>query len=86
MVGFDLLFHLRLDFLEVLGRDAVRQLDVVVEAVLDRRAGGELRFRPEAQDGGGQDMGAGMADAFQLGHRRTFMDVRSIRGGDVFGD
>ena len=64
----------------------MRQLDVVVEAVLDRRPGGELRLRPDAQDGRGQDVGAGMPDALQLGHGRTFMDVRSIRGGDVFGD
>ena len=86
MVRFDLLFHLGLDFLEILGRDAVRQLDIVIEAVLDRRPGGELRFGPEPQDGGRQNMGAGMADPFQLGHGWTFMGVRHIGGGDVFGD
>src|SRR4029450_1235706 len=50
MVFFDFLFHLGLDFFEILGRDAMRQLDIIVEAVLDRRSGGELRFRPKTQD------------------------------------
>ena len=86
MVCFDFLFHLGLDFLEVLGRNAVRQLDIVVKAVLDRRSGGKLSLRPEAQDGGRQNMGAGMAEPFQLGHWRTLMYRRYIDGGDVFGD
>ena len=47
MVGFDFLFHLGLDLLEILGRDPVGEFDVVVEAVLDRRAGGELGVGPE---------------------------------------
>ena len=50
MIGLDLLLHLRLDLLEILGRNAVRQLDIVIEAVLDRRAGGELRFRPDFRE------------------------------------
>ena len=44
------------------------RLDVVVKPVLDRRPGGELGVGPEAQDGRGQDVGAGMADALQVGH------------------
>src|SRR5437588_8327190 len=44
MVGFDLLLHLVLDFLEILRRDAVGKVDVVVKAVLDRRTGRELGF------------------------------------------
>jgi len=68
MIGLDLPFHLRLDFLEILGRDAVAQFDVVVKTGLDRRAGGELRVGPQAEDGGGHDVGAGMADALEFGH------------------
>ena len=86
MVGFDLLFHLGLDLREILGRDAMRQFDVVIEAVLDRRTGGELRFGPDAQNGGRQNMRAGMAEPLEVGHGRTFMCRRHIGGGDVFGD
>ena len=69
MVRLDLLLHLRLDARKVLGRDAVRQVDVVIKAVLDRRAGGELRLRPEAQDGRGQHVGAGVTKGFNFSHR-----------------
>ncbi len=63
----------------------MRQFDIVIEAVLDGRPGGELRFRPETQNGGGEDVGAGMADAFQLGHGRALMGMRHVGGGNVFG-
>ena len=68
VVRLDLLLHLRLDLREILRRDAVRQIHVVVKPVLDRRPGGELGVRPEPQNGGGHDVRGGMADAFQLGH------------------
>ena len=68
VVRLDLLLHLLLDLREILRRDAVRQIDVVIEAVLDRRPGGELRLRPDAQDGRGQHMRGGMADALEVGH------------------
>ncbi len=71
MIRFDLLFHLRLDFLEVFRRDAVRQIDIVVEAVLDRRPGGELRFRPDPQDGRRKDVRRRMAKALEVGHLRA---------------
>ena len=51
----------------------MRQLDVVVETVFDRRAAGELGVGPEPQDGGGQHMGAGMPDALQFTHFRAFI-------------
>ena len=68
MVRFDLLFHLRLDLLEILGRNAVRKIDVVIKAVLDRRPGGELRFRPDFQNGRGEDMRRRMAKPFEVRH------------------
>src|SRR5437762_1179970 len=46
MVGFDLLFHLRLDVLEILRRDAMRKIDIVIETVFHWRPCGELCFRP----------------------------------------
>jgi len=68
MVGFDLLLHLALDLLEILRRNAVRKIDIVVETVFDRRSGRELRFRPDFQDGRGQDMCRRMTQTFDVGH------------------
>jgi len=68
MVGFDLFLHFGFDGGEVLRGDAMRQVHVVIEAIFDRRPRGELGFRPQAQNGGGHDMGAGMAQPFQVGH------------------
>ncbi len=79
VVRLDLLFHLRLDLLEILRRDAVRQIDVVIKSVFDRRPGGELRLGPEPQDGGGQHVRGGMADAFQLGHLRAVVEGFAFR-------
>ena len=50
MVGFDFLFHLGLDPLEIFGRNAAVQFDVVIEAVLDRRPRGELRVGPDLEN------------------------------------
>ena len=80
VVRFDLLFHLGLDLLEILGRDAVRQFDVVIEAVLDRRAGGELRFRPDVQDGRRQDVRGGMAQPLDVGHLRALLESFAFVG------
>ena len=68
MVRFDLLFHLRLDLLEILRRNAVRKIDIVIKTVLDRRPGGELRFRPDFQDRRGQDVRGRMTQTFDVGH------------------
>jgi hypothetical protein len=47
VVGFDFLLHFLLDPGEILGRNAMRQIDIVIEAVFDRRAAGELGFGPD---------------------------------------
>ena len=47
---------------------------VVIKAVFDRRPGGELGVGPQAEDGGGHDMRAGMPDALQLGHFRAVVE------------
>ena len=67
------LLHLGLDFLEIVGRDAVLHFEVVVEAVLHRRAIGELGIRPDAQDSGGHDVGGGVAHALEVGHLGAFV-------------
>ena len=80
MIGLDLLFHLGLDLLEILGRDAVAEFHVVVKAVLDRRTGSELGVGPEAQDGRGEHVGAGMPDAFQFGQLRAVVGSFAFLG------
>ena len=71
MVGFDFLFHLRLDLFEVFGRDAVVEFEVVIEAVLDRRPGRELGIRPDLENCCGQDVGSRMPQALDVGHLRA---------------
>ena len=78
MVRLDLFFHLLLDSGEILGRDAVRQLNIVIESVLYRRAGGKLGLGPDFQNSRGEDMGGGVADAFEFSHGLE----ESFAGGD----
>jgi hypothetical protein len=67
--------HLGLDQLEVGvgGPEAVRELEVVVEAVLDRRADGDPRARPQVADGRGHDVRGVVADQPE-GLRRAIGD------------
>ena len=51
-VGGLLLSHLRLDLLEVGRRQRPRQVEVVIEAVLDGRTDGELRVGEDVENGG----------------------------------
>ena len=69
VVRFDLLVHLGLDFFEIVWRNPVRKIDIVVEAVFDRRSGGKLRFRPNLQNRGRQYMRRRMTQTFEVGHR-----------------
>ncbi len=74
LVGGDQLAHLRLDALEVLvlERLSTGELEVVVEAVLDRRADREGRSGPEIENRLCQEMGGRVPDgveaAFAVGH------------------
>src|SRR5688500_19164948 len=45
-----LLAHLRLDLLEIGGRQWPRQVEVVIEAILDRRTDAQLGVRKEFHD------------------------------------
>ena len=57
-------FHLGLDGFEVVGGEAVLHVDVVVEPRVDGGADGELGVGPEAEDGGGHDVGGRVAEGF----------------------
>ena len=73
--------HLRLDFFEVVRSDPVLHFEIVVEAIFDRRAVGELGVRPNAQDGGGHDVGAGMAEPLQVGHLLALVESLAVVHG-----
>jgi hypothetical protein len=77
LVGRDDLRHLLLDGGQVLGRERARHLDVVVEAVLDRRAHAQVGVREQPLDRGGHDVRGGVADGRE---RRTALGV------DLFDD
>jgi hypothetical protein len=68
MVRFDLLFHFRLDFLKILGRNAVFKINVVIKTVFHRWPCGELRFRPDFQDRRSKYVGSRMTETFQVCH------------------
>ena len=71
MVRFDLLLHLRLDLLKIVRRNPVREIDIIIKAVLDRRPGGELRFRPDLQNRRRQHMRRRMTQPFDVRHLRA---------------
>ena len=75
MVCFDLLFHFRLDFLEIVGRDAVGKIDIVIKTVLNRRPGGELRFGPDFQNRRGEYMRRRVTQALDVGHRGAWLQI-----------
>ena len=80
VVRFRFFFHLGFDFFEVLRRNSMRQFDVVVETVLDRWTGGELRLPPDFENGGGENVRGGMAEALQIGHLGALLRSFSIVG------
>ena len=64
-VARDDLAHLLLDRRKVFGRERLVAEEVVIEAVLDHRADGDLGARPERLHGLGQHMGRVVADQLQ---------------------
>ena len=66
------LLHLLLDGLEVLGRERLLDVEVVVEAVLDRRADAQLGLGEELLHGLRHDVRGGVAQ-----------DVQAVLGGDL---
>ena len=80
VVRLDLLFHLLLDAREVLRRDAVLQIHVVVKAILHRRPRGKLRLRPDAEDGRGEHMRRAVAQPLNVGHLVSLLDGLAFVG------
>ena len=74
----ELPLDLGLDLLERLLADRLRELEVVVEAVLDRRPDGDLRPRIEPPNGLGEEVGRRMAEDVQ-----RVRVVRVARGQDL---
>ena len=80
-VGGLLLAHLRLDLLEVGGRQRSRQIEVVVEAVLDGRTDAELRVGEDVEHRGRHHVRRTVA------HRREVVFGAGTQGrGRVLGD
>ena len=67
MVGGDGGAHGGLDGGQIVGRERARQEEVVVEAVVDRRADPELRAREDPQHRLGHHVRGGMAHRVQIG-------------------
>jgi hypothetical protein len=78
MVGFDLLLHLGLDFFEIVRRNAVGKIDIVIKTVLDRRPGSELRFRPDFQNSRGKDVRRGMPEPLDIRHLRALLQSFAV--------
>jgi hypothetical protein len=68
------LLHLLLDGLEILGRERPLDVEVVVEAVLDRRADAQLGLGEQLLHGLRHDVRGGVAQ-----------DVQAVGGGDLDG-
>ena len=81
--------HPPLDAREVLGRQRTRQLEVVVEAVLDRRPDRVLALREHLDHGLGEDVRGGVAHAEEALLRRQRLQRRLVAvvvGGGRIGD
>src|SRR5438552_14075450 len=74
MVGLDLFLHLCLDLLEIVRRDPVRKIEIVIETVFDRRPSGELRFRPDFQDRRREYMRRGVTQPLEVSHLRAHLE------------
>ena len=72
MIRFDLLFHLRFDLFEIVRRDAVWKIDIVIKTILHGRPGSELRFRPNLQNRRCEYMRRGVTQPLDVRHRRAF--------------
>ncbi len=82
MIGRDALGHPRLDRGEVVGRQRPRQLEVVVEAVGDRRPDPELRAREEIEDRLGHDVRGRMPHRVEVAVRPG---IEQLVGGPALG-
>jgi hypothetical protein len=84
MIRLNLLFHFLFDLWEVVGRNAVWEIDVIIESVLNGWPGGELGFGPEPEDGGRHDVRARVPNALELGHATAVVKAFAIFGLLIF--
>src|SRR5688500_5352273 len=66
LLGDDLA-HLILEHRDVVRRERARDLEVVIEALLDRGAEADLRVGPQASHGSSQDVRRGMTENVERG-------------------
>ena len=84
LLGDDLV-HALLDRLEVLGRERATDVEVVVEAVLDRRADAELGHREEVLDGLGHHVSRRVAQDVECFGALVGDDLDRVAVGDHLG-
>ncbi len=68
LIGRDVGAHPLLDRRQVVGREGAGQVEVVVEAILDRRADAELGFGEEFEHRLGHDVRRRVAHPFEIVH------------------
>ena len=83
LVRFDDPFHLRLDFLKIVRRHTMIELEIVIEALCHGRPGGELSIWPKIKDGIGHDMGTRMTQPFEVAHLGPLLQCFAVA---VHGD
>jgi len=66
-IGLDDLLHLILDLFQIIGREGVFAVKIVIEAILDRRTDGQARLREQLFDGVRQDVRRGVAKGLAIG-------------------
>ena len=81
LVLLDHLLHLRLDFLEVIGRNAMLKIDIVVETIFHRRPGSKLGIRPDPANGRGQNVGGGVPKSLQVRHLVSLFEGLALAFG-----
>ena len=68
LVLFDDHSHLGFDLFEIFGREFVVEIEIVIEAGVGGRTDIEFSLREEAENGGGQHVGARVANFFERSH------------------
>ena len=64
----------------------MRQIDIVVKTVIDRRPGGELRLRPDFQNGGCENVRRGMTQTLDISHLGALLQCLTVFGHLLSGE
>ena len=79
IAGVDDLLHLLLDQAQILGGERLGAVEIIVPAIFDHRADGDLHIRPDLLHGAGHDMGQIVADQL-IGLRLVLQGVDGDAG------